>query len=149
MPAHMDLTAFQTIRSTHTQFSCEFRPTFLGSFSSGPGPQDFSAMEHPFPSGTLLQTREGISLPSFPDSTSHLCCLMAMCQGFEILQKMDLGGPTIPRGSRRIIGEVESHSGSLASIPTCTSMKEAGICPFTNTCCGLLHGDWPLKSSAL
>jgi len=149
MPTHTDLIALQTVRSIHT-VSCEFTTTFLGPISSGPGPQDFSAMEHPFPSEhSLRHERVSLYLPSQTQLPSHLCSLMAMCQGFEILQKMDLGGPTIPRGSRRIIGEVESHSGSLASIPTCTSMKEARIRSFTNTCCRLLRGDWPLKSSDL
>lgn len=44
-----------------------------------------------------------------------------------------------------MMAEVESLWGSLASILTCTSMKEAEICPFPNTCCGSLHVDCPLK----
>lgn len=36
----------------------------------------------------------------------------------------------------------------MASMPTCTGMEEAGICPFTNTCCGTLRVEWPLWGSA-
>lgn len=43
-----------------------------------------------------------------------------------------------------MMAEVESLCGPLASILTCTSTKEAGICPFPNTC-GSLHMDCPLK----
>lgn len=92
-------------------------------------------MERLFPSGTLSGMRGSL----YPLSqTQHLCSLRAMCQNFGILQKMN---PRNECGWSYQLGEdpgglLGRLGHTMASMPTCTDMEEAGICPFTNTCCG-------------
>lgn len=56
---------------------------------------------------------------------------------------MDVGGPI------NLEGIQEDYRGGwvILWLPcplTCTGIEEAGICPFTNTCCGTLWVEWPL-----